>query len=61
MVSTQEFWECMCKPEFIRIDLHSGRMRGDIIKTVVAPEEIDGFIDHEIDMLIDPVESMMCR
>ncbi len=36
----------MCDPRFIRISMLEGRLAGEIIITLEAPEQIDGFIEQ---------------
>jgi len=44
-LTTADFWEKMCDPRFIRIDLHNGVMCGERYSVEVPPEAVDGLIE----------------
>jgi hypothetical protein len=52
IVSTKRFWELMGNPEFIRIDQHTGRIRGKNYKVTTNPEAVEGFIESKINSVI---------
>ena len=59
IVSTNDFWEAMCDPRFIRTRLHQGRIGGVSWYTVEvgeAPEEVEGFIAGKICQVVRLLE-----
>ena len=58
-VSTEQFWEYMCDPRFIRVDLYTGKIMGKEIRAVIPPEESTGFLDSKICETINLVSDFM--
>ena len=43
-VSTDEFWEAMGDPSFVRISKNQGRYKGMLLYVFTSPEDTDGFV-----------------
>lgn len=53
MLSTNKFWDAMSSPRFIRLSLRRGEIDGNQFETAKAPEEIDGFVESKVELIID--------
>jgi len=47
-LTTEEFWDTMCKPKFVRLSLLSGVIENTIYTCLVAPEQTPGFMQKKI-------------
>lgn len=59
--SPEEFWGWMCKPAFLRTGLRTGTCGQDTIETVIAPEEVSGFLAHKIEQVRTALSSRRGR
>jgi len=50
-LSTEQFYDAMCDPAFQRVNLHQGKLRGEILETDEPPEEVPTFMSSKIDMI----------
>lgn len=56
LVSTEDFWDAMCAPGFVRLSALSGRVRGRIVVTLEAPEDVPLFIARKVARVRDSLE-----
>lgn len=47
-VTTEEFWDKMGSPKFIRLDLYRGRIANTVYHTSDPPERVEGFLENKI-------------
>jgi len=47
-LSTEEFWEAMCSIYFRRLSRLTGILAGDLVYTLEAPEDRNGFISGKL-------------
>lgn len=52
IVSTEAFWDLMCKATFIRIDYHHGSIGDTCYEVLIPPEETD-IPQQALDYLIE--------
>lgn len=48
MLSSEEFWVEMCKPEFVRLGPTHGKVGDEEVFTNVPPESVEGFMLSKI-------------
>lgn len=53
ILTTDEFWAAMCKPGFVRIDIYTGAVGNRIYHTAVPPEHVPGFLETQIQSILD--------
>lgn len=46
-VSTEEFWQLMCTPAFVRTGRRTGAIAQEFFRVVHAPEDFPGFIERK--------------
>lgn len=56
IVSTEEFYEAMCRMDFVRISYLVGRTRGEQIMTLSPPEDDPEFMNNQINKVIDALK-----
>ena len=47
-ISTEQFWEKMKSPAFIRTGLYSGKIDNNVYTCDVPPEKVRGFIESKV-------------
>lgn len=55
-VSTEEFWQLMCNPSFVRVDMHTGRVGALFVEVETPPEAIPGFMRQKIEEAVGWLE-----
>ena len=53
IVNTEEFWDKMSNPRFVRTDLHKGVIHNTIYHVSKAPEEIPEFMKTQTEEIIE--------